>query len=221
MDIDAKDLNRGLRATLWPAIKAHGFTARTDRVAWRYHGDDIDVIELQAVGQSAEVIGCPPLSLSVVVCSYPPFMDRTHGVPMRNGKPRPHYWHCDPFRTFMHKSIAQPWFRPFSQPRDKRTLPSFRLHRDALRRLVDRSVHDVPDIWYIREDGSNLDENLLDLTNVVLSAGLDLLDQFHDPRRLYEMIESGSLLNPDSPHAESLKAMIDAYLAGKRDEGTS
>jgi hypothetical protein len=40
--------------TLWPAIKAHGFATRTDRVAWRYAGDDIDVVELQAVGQSAE-----------------------------------------------------------------------------------------------------------------------------------------------------------------------
>jgi hypothetical protein len=219
MNIDAKDLNRGLRATLWPAIKAHGFTARTDRVAWRYQGDDIDVIELQAVGQSAEVIGCPPLSLSVVVCSYLPFMDRTAGrLPMRNGKSRPHYWHCDPFRIFMQKTIAQPWFRPFSQPRDKRTLLSFRLHRDALRRLVDRSVHDVPDIWYIREDGSNLDESLLDLTRVVLSAGLDLLDQFHDPRRVYEMIENGSLLNAESPHAQSLKRAIETYLAGRPTE---
>jgi hypothetical protein len=92
------------------------------------------------------------------------------------------------------------------------------LHRDALRRLVDRSVHDVPDIWYIRADGSNLDENLLDLTKVVLSTGLDRLDQFHDPRRLYEMIENGSLLNADSPRAESLKAMIEAYLAGRPQE---
>lgn len=216
MEIDARDVNRILRATLWPAVKAHGFTSRTDRVAWRYAGDDIDVVELQAVGQSAEAIGCPPLSLSVIVSSYPRFVARSGRIPEKDGRLRPHYWHCDPFRKFMRKSIPQPWFRPFSQPRDKRTLRSFRLHRDALRRLVDRSVHDVPEIWFMREDGSNLDENVADLTRVVLSRGLDLLDEYHDPRRVLASIESGALLSAASPHAHSLMNDIEAYLAAGR-----
>jgi hypothetical protein len=132
---------------------------------------------------------------------------------MKDGRLRPHYWHCDPFRQFMHKTIPQPWFRPFSQPRDKRMLLSFRLHREALRRLVDRTVHDVPDIWYMREDGSNLQENLADMTRVVLTTGLDLLDQLHDPRRALQLIESGSLLSPTSPRAQDLKDAIEDYLA--------
>ncbi len=213
MTVVALDLNRQLRTTLWPSLKACGFTARTERVAWRYAGDDIDVIELQAVGQNADAIGCPSLSLSVFVAAYPRFLARTEWIPVRDGRLRPHYWHCDPFGRSMHKTISQPWFHPFSAPADTRMLPSFRLHRDALKKLVDRAVHDVPDIWYMRNDGSNLDENIRDLTSVVLSAGMDLLDQFHDPRRVLELIETGWLLNPRSPRADELREAVQDFLA--------
>ena len=95
----------------------------------------------------------------------------------------------------MHKSLAQPWFRPFGQPVDRRMLPSFRLHREALSKLVDRSVKERPEIWFMREDGSNLDENVDDIVSVVLTDGLDLLDQFHDPQVVLELIDSGWLLD--------------------------
>ena len=118
-------------------------------------GQDIDVVELQAVGQDAEAIGCTP----------------------------------------------------------GRMLSSFRLHREALKQLVDRSVHDQPEIWYMRDDGSNLDDNVHDLTTVVLSDGLDLVDRYHDPNRVIEMIDDGSLLNPESPRAFYLRQDIVDYLA--------
>lgn len=212
--VDTKDLSRGIRATIWPALKAHGFTDRTERVAWRYVGDDIDVVELQAVGQGAEAVGCPPLSLSVIVAAYPRFMPRERRIPERDGKRRPHYWHCDPYLRFMTKMIAQPWFSPFNEPSDRGMLPSLRLHRDALKTLVDPKVHDRPDTWYMREDGSNLDENLFDMTRVLLSTGLDLLDTLHDPRQVLALIDSGSLLSPTSPRARDLRMAIESYLAG-------
>ena len=221
MTIDAKILNRALRATLWPALRSHGFTERTERVAWRYAGGDIDVVELQAVGQHAEAIGCPPLSLSVFIAAYPRFLERNDRIPVREGRLRPHYWDCDPFSRAMPKRLSQPWFRPFSESRDTRMLPSFRLHRDALKRLVDRRVHDVADTWYMRDDGSNLAENVHDLTTVVASDGLDLLDQYHDPRRVLEMIDDGTLLVPTSPHAYYLRQTVEDYLAGRKPtEGT-
>jgi hypothetical protein len=212
MSIDVKELNRRLRATLWRAIKAHGFSARTDRVAWRYAGEYIDVVELQAVGQNATAVGCPPLSLSVYVATYPPYVERDTQIPARDGRLRPHYWHCDPFRRSMDKTVAQPWFRPFSEIRDKRMLPSFRLHREALSKLVNRTAHDVPDIWYMRDDGSNMDQNLADMTTVMLSSGMDLLDRFHDPRQVLELIRTGWLLNAESPRAFYLTGAIEAYL---------
>ena len=213
MGMTARDLDRALRATLWPALKAHGFTERTSRVAWRYLRDDIDVVELQTVGQNAEAVGCPPLSLSVFVASRPHFLPPDERTPRRDGRVRPHYWDCDPFRELLAKTLDQPWFRPFSGPTDQRTLPSVRAHRDALRTLVDQAAHDVPDIWYMRDDSANLDENLHDLTTRVLSAGLDHLDQWHDPERVLELIETGRLINPESPRAFYLIEDINAYLA--------
>jgi hypothetical protein len=215
MPIDGKVLDRGLRATLWPALRAHRFTDRTERVAWRYAGEDIDVVEVQVVGQHAEAVGCPSLSPSVFVATYPRFLERNERIPLRNGRPRPHYWDCDPLSRAMRKTLSQPWFRPFGEARDKRMLPSFRLHRDALKRLVDRSVHDVAEIWFMRDDGSNLDENLRDMTAVVMSDGLDLLDRFHDPRQVLELIDSGQLLVPTSPRAHELRATIEEYLTAR------
>ena len=213
MSLAAKDVDRGLRATLWPALRAEGFAVRTDRVAWRYAGDDVDIVELQAVGRHAEAIGCPSLSLSVFVAAYPAFLDRAPGIPLRDGRLRPHYWHCDPFRQPMRKTIPQPWFRPFSEPLDQRLPPSFRLHREALRRLVRRDAHDVPEIWYMRTDGTNLDANLSDLTGVVLSTGLELLDRYHDPEQVLASIEAGTLVNRGSPRARELTAIIETFMA--------
>jgi hypothetical protein len=211
--MDAKDLDRALRATFWPTLKAHGFRHRTGRVAWRYLGEHIDVVELQAVGQDAEVVGCPPLSLSVFAAKFPPYMDRRDAVPVRDGRLRPHYWHCDPFSWSLHKTLSQPWFRPFSEQRDRRKLPSFRVHREALKQLIDRSVHDQPDIWYMRDDGSNLEENIHDLTSVVISDGLDHIDRYRDPHRVIEMIDDGSFIDPTSPRAFYLRQDVEDYLA--------
>ena len=211
--LDRKAIDGALRQRFWPALKAHGFGARTSRVAWRYAGDDIDVIEVQAVGQEAEAVGCTSSSLSVIVASYPRFLPRTDRIPTRDGRLRPHYWHCDPFRRSMRKSLSQAWFRPFSQPVDRRMLPSFRLHRDALMKLVDRSVRDIPEIWFMKHDGSNLVENVDDMVSVVLNEGLDLLDRFHDPHVVLELIDSGWLLVPDSPRAYELQEAISDYLA--------
>jgi hypothetical protein len=223
MAIEAKDVNRGLRATLWPGLKAHGFVERTERVAWRHGHHNIDVVEVQAVGQDAVAVGCPALSLSVIVATYPPYLEASrlipsstpaHGISSRAGHLRPHYWHCEPFRASMTKSLAQPWFRAFSAPADDRRPPSFRLHDDALRKLTSRAVHDVPDIWYMRDDGSNLNENLQDMTTVVLTTGLDLLDQWREPERVIALLETDRLLPPDSPQAFYLKEAIQEYLAG-------
>ena len=219
--IEKRDLDAGLRKTLWAALKAHGFIDRTERVSWRYAGEDVDVVEVQAVGRHAEALGCPPLSLSVIVATYPRFLPRAVSIPSKAGHLRPHYWHCDPFKHFLSKRLEQPWFRPFSEPRDQRMLPSFRLHREALKRLIDPRVRDRQDTWYMRDDGTNLDENLEDVTGVVLSAGLDFVDALHDPRRAFALVEAGTLLSPTSPRAHELEGAIEEYLATGSADPTS
>jgi hypothetical protein len=79
-----------------------------------------------------------------------------------DGRLRPHYWHCR-LQSGLAKTLDQPWFRPFSAPPNPRLPASFRKHREGLMRVMRRDTHDRPDIWYVREDGANLAENVHDL----------------------------------------------------------
>ena len=218
--IEAKDVNRALRGTLWPALKAHGFTERTERVAWRYMHESINVVEVQAVGRYSDQVGCPPLSLSVFVAAYPPYLpegqlvgDLASAIPTRLGRLRPRYWHCDPFNRSMEKTVSQPWFRSFTRPADPRVPLALRLHEEALRKLTSRAAHDRPDVWYMRDDGSNLDDNRRDMTSVVLTVGLDLVDQWNDPRRVLEQLEQKKQSAGESPRDFYLKEAIQDYLS--------
>ena len=215
--ITQNDLSRGLRRTLWPALKTQGFTERTERVAWRRVDGDIDVVEVQVVGQDADAVGCPSVSFSVYVACYPRFLTATSpSVPAQRGLLRPHYWHCDPFGRSMNKTIEQPWFRPLAGPGPGSMLPSFRLHREGLMRVLRRDVHDRPDIWYVREDGSNLDEDLRDLTAVVLSNGLAFLSTIHNPVGVLGLLERGEIGNRGSPRSFYLSEAIKEYLLEPR-----
>ena len=215
--VSPQDLTRGLRRTLWPALEAHGFTERTERVAWRYINGDVDVVQVQAVGQDADAVGCTPISFSVYVACYPRFLTGTGpSVPEKRGLLRPHYWHCDPFNRAMNKTIGQPWFRPFAEPAPRSMLPSFRLHREGLMRVLRRDVHDCRDIWYVREDGSNLDEDLRDMTAVVMSEGLAYLSTIHDPVGVLGLLERGDIGNRDSPRSFYLSETIREYLLEPR-----
>jgi hypothetical protein len=74
-----------------------------------------------------------------------------------------------------------------------------------LKQVIRRDTHDRPDVWFVKDDGSNLDEVIQDLLQVVSSIGLPLLDAFHDPVAVIAMAEGGELnSSPDSPAARDL-----------------
>ena len=71
--------------------------------------------------------------------------------------------------------------------------------------MLRRDTHDRPDVWYVLEDGSNLNEVARDLLDVALTVGLPFLDAVHDPAEAIAIIRSGGFgLNPDSPLARDL-----------------
>jgi hypothetical protein len=43
------------------------------------------------------------------------------------------------------------------------------VHREGLMQVIRRDAHDRPDIWFVRVDGSNLDESISDLVRVVVA----------------------------------------------------
>lgn len=84
-------------------------------------------------------------------------------------------------------------------------------------RVLRRDVHDRPDVWYVREDGSNLDEDLRDLTEVVLSDGLAFLSRIHDPVGVLSLLERGDIGNRDSPRSFYLSESIREYVRRETD----
>jgi hypothetical protein len=195
----AKDVNRALRRSFWPALVPYGFADRTDRAAWRQLAEAVDVVDVSSVGSSADAVGCTSYSVSVRASSLPSF---AYGEDDRRldgaGRFRPHYWDSS-LQVGLHKTLQQPWFKPFSDPSSANMTRPQLIHREGLMRVIRRDRHDRPDIWFVREDGSNLDEVVSDIRSAVLTVGLPLLDRIHDPCEALALIESGVFVKPDSP----------------------
>src|SRR5690348_1728037 len=136
-------------------MRERGFTRRTSRVAWRDRVN-VELLEIQSVGAHWDAVGCTSFSISAWVAALPPWLSSTAKVDSRDGRLRPHYWHCALSRQ-LRKTLDQPWFHPFAEARPN--LPSpMRMHREGLMHVSRREVHDRDDIWFIKKDGSNLDE---------------------------------------------------------------
>lgn len=144
----------------------------------------MDLVEVQSIGPLHDSVGCTSLSFGAYVAAsiywaLPP------GSPRRGkSEHRPHYWECDPFVRQLNKTLRQPWFRPFRRPAESLSVP-MRLHQEALQRALRTDVHDRPDVWFALEDGTNLDQVLHDLADVVHERGLAILERFHDAEEWY------------------------------------
>lgn len=199
MPISVRDVNRGLGQQLWPTLRDRGFNDRTQRVAWRHREDGVDVVEVQSIGPLYDSVGCTSFSFGAYVAAsiywaLPPESPR--GGKADN---RPHYWECDPFVHRLNKTLRQPWFRPFTRPAERLSVPML-LHQEALKRVLRTDVHDRPDVWFVLEDGTNLDQVLHDLADVVHERGLPILERFHDAEEVVQMARNGELhTGPTSP----------------------
>jgi len=202
--VDAREVTRRFRSDLWPTLKSHGFTRRTERVAWRDLGDSVDLIEINLIGTLADAVGCTSYSFGAFVASLPAYLrsERVRRDP--EGRPRPHYWECE-LNMRLAKTLPQPWFRPFASPLRSNLPESFVKHRQGLMAVLRSDVHDRTDTWFVREDGANLSECVADLLLVIERDGLPLLQRLHDPCAVAEIVRDGQLLiPPDSPVGRDL-----------------
>jgi|GEM_PF-6618151 len=77
-----------------------------------------------------------------------------------------------------------------------------------------REVHDRDDIWFIKEDGSNLDEVIHDLLQVIKRVGLPALDTYSDPAAVIHLVNSGGIMaRPGSPAANEVVRAARAQLS--------
>lgn len=219
--IDAKDVHRALRRSLWPEVTARGFQFRTDRSAWRYLDEAVDLIDIQSVGSGADAVGCTSFSFSAFAGTLPTFIGpgvagARRGVPVEMPKSRPHYWDTD-LHFAIEKTLHQPWFEPFANPPAPTTPKPILIYREGLKKVLRRDRHDRPDIWYVLPDGSNLDEVMTDVTTAVIAQAIPLLDRMHDPCDLLGLIQAGRFVNVDSPVGRDLiDAARNACASGSR-----
>jgi hypothetical protein len=202
--MDAREVTRRFRSDLWPTVKSHGFTRRTERVAWRDVGDSVDVIEVNLIGQHADAVGCTSYSFGAFVASLPAYLRSDLVRPDPNGRQRPHYWECE-LSLQLSKTLPQPWFRPFASSMRGNLPDSFLKHRKGLLAVLRTDVHDGIDNWFVREDGANLSVCVVDLLLAIERDGLPLLQRLHDPCAVAEIVRDGQLsIRADSPAGRDL-----------------
>jgi len=201
MAVDARTVSKRVRRIVWPLLLDYGFISRSTWAVWREIDGHVDVVDLKTVGRQADAVGCTPASLNVVVASAPAWVSKQAEQAVAS---RLRYWQA-PLRWRLDKTLRQPWFRPFAEPPRHKPLPSVAAHREGLRRVLRSDTHDRSDIWYVLDDGSNLEEVLDDITTVITRTGVPMLDRFHDPRSVVQMILADALpMAPDSPGARAL-----------------
>ena len=166
-----------IRRVVWPVLREAGFESFTGRNAWRYVGDDVDLVSFQSFsGMSAGSLGCTSYSFQAGVGLWRPadaFVTPRERDPQ--GMLRPRDYECEPHRIFLRKSLNQPWFRPFEA--DASSWPSsFRTHRTALKRVFGDEKHDNKYVWFVLPDGSNLRECVEDALDAILREWLPWFD---------------------------------------------
>ena len=171
--MDNRAVTRAIGRIVWPQLRNVGFESFTGRNAWRYVGDEVDVVNFQSYGgRLADSVGCTSFSFQVNLglwrnadaLSTPRDTDA-------EGRPRPQEYECEPHRRALEKSLSQPWFRPF-QSDVSRWPQSFRLHRAALKLVYGSETHDNVYVWFVLSDGSNLEECVEDALRALKHEGL-------------------------------------------------
>lgn len=173
-------MTQAIRRVVWPELRERGFAAFTGRTAWRYVGDAVDVINFQSFGASlADAVGCTTFSFSINLGVWLS-QDAWTREPRRDsaGRLRPTEYECEPHRHRLKKSLPQPWFAPFSG-NTRGWLPGLRLHREGLKKVIRRDVHDRADIWFVLPNGSNLHECLHDAIRAIHEEGLPWFELTH------------------------------------------
>jgi len=158
--VDSKAVNRQLRQTVRPVLKAAGFDVFTERTAWRYWSLGIDVVNFQSFNSYlAEAVGSTTFSFAVnlgMYFIYIPYSLGEERIKRRGDRLLPQEYECM-LRRPLHKSIWQP----------------------ALPR---------PNVWLVEPDGSNLVAVVNDAEKVLKSEGLPWFEQYRDPTRLLQVL---------------------------------
>ncbi len=165
--MDSKQVSKKIKKDVWPSLQGKGFTIFKGRNAFRFKEDTIDVVNFQSFNSYlANGVGCTTFSFAINLGVYYKCVDSFPWISSKN-PPLPQEYVCQA-RKHLTKSIKQyGLFNPYGKV------------RFSLGKLkVDRN--DRADIWYVLEDGSNLEEVIDDSIAVILEKGIPWLDELSD-----------------------------------------
>lgn len=161
MQMDGRLVGQALVKRIRPDLRARGFNKFQGRHAWRRTSLGVDVVSFSSMNSyTARGVGCTSFSFGGEVAVYYPQLE--DDVPVE--WPRP--WHAL-LRASLGKTLRQPIFHPWGQPFT----------------LVEDWQKDRPDVWYVLEDGSNIDQVAEDALSAVVNQGLPFIDLVADPAR--------------------------------------
>ena len=158
--MDSKVVSRELRAVVRPMLRDAGFSFFRGRHAWRTLDDQTWVVDFQSFNAYlAEGVGCTTFSFNVRLGLH--LTDDVRSSTSRDAAFPKEYESS--FRFTGLKRLSQPWFHPWgdARPTDRR------------------------DVWFVREDGSNLDGVVSDARDVIATSGLRQLEAYRDPFYAY------------------------------------
>jgi uncharacterized protein DUF4304 len=152
--VTSKDVDKLIRAHVWPFVRAQGFVVR-GRSARRYWDDAVDVINFQSFsGHQATVHGMTSFSFQLNLGVWPAFLPDAEQMRRDDhGRPLVAEYECL-FRHHVTPGVSEP-------PR-KRSWNPF-----ALRPLPKPEA-----VWSVAEDGANAAECVIDARDGIEQQGL-------------------------------------------------
>lgn len=157
--IGRKSVIKAYKDTIVPLLRSNGFKIFRGSTAWRHSEKRIDVVELEFFPRDkGRQWGITPVSFALPVGCFFPF------VP----------------------SLVEPKIKKEGDL----VLPkeiNCHIRRTTDRRLRQRQTK-IPNIWYVKPNGSNLQDTMDDARTVLLEEGLPWFDHFSDLNLLLESL---------------------------------
>jgi hypothetical protein len=151
--VSAQEVTRAIRAVVWPLLKQEDFTHFTSRTAYRYRDGQIHVVSVLSLGAHYAVTmsATPPtfeLQLGVFLEHLLPVYPFPKSIKTRGPRLIPHVAQC-PIRRQLVRGVPQ--------------------DRSAI------GPQNYPTLWYVDEDGGNIEACVDDAAQVLAHDGLPWL----------------------------------------------
>jgi len=153
--MDSKVVNNEIKKKIFPFLKESGFTEFNSRNALRITDQQVDIINFQSFNSYlAFGVGCTTYSFAINYYVYYKCYEKT---PWFNGKvpskPSEYMWmeQCRIRKTLNQAKLFHPYGRYDGKDRD--------------------------DTWYVKEDGSNLDEVIENAKDNIINGGFNYFER--------------------------------------------